>query len=148
MNRRLRDRTVSRWPNRDIEELSELTDEELAEVREEIDSFGDRVYWLVRQIPAGRVATYGEVATYAGSPRAARAVGQLMKRSPELAQPIPWHRVINARGGISHRGDVGRAHRQRDRLEEEGIVFASDGTCDLDEYRWEPDRLFWEAADD
>lgn len=129
-----------------FEELSELGESELAAIRDELEAFRDRVYWLVRQIPEGRVATYGQIATYAGSPRAARAVGNLMKGSVNRGIPLPWHRVINAKGGISSRGDVDRARRQRERLEAEGVSFER-GTCRLADYRWEPEASFWDGLD-
>ncbi len=125
------------------EELSELSVDQLDAIRADLEAFGDRVYWLVRQIPRGRVATYGQIATYAGSPRAARAVGNLMRTSLERGVELPWHRVINARGGISGRGDLGRADEQRRRLEREGVDFEGQ-TCDLEAHRWSPDVLFWE----
>lgn len=137
-------------PNRDqmpdygrYEELSELTSRDLTVIRRELDEFRDRVYWLVRQIPRGRVATYGQIALYAGSPRAARAVGNLIRTSVERGVVLPWHRVINAKGGISGRGDLSRTSEQKRRLRLEGVDIES-GTCDLDEYRWDPDVLFWE----
>lgn len=126
-----------------FEELSELDSEGLDEVRREIETFQDRVYWLTRQIPPGRVATYGQLALLAGSPRAARAVGQLMRTSVERGLTIPWHRVVNASGGISGRDDVARCREQRRRLEDEEIAFEN-GTCDLESYRWTPDVEFWE----
>ena len=126
-----------------FEELSELEEAELDEIRRQLQEFKDRVYWLVRQIPPGRVATYGQIALYAGSPRAARAVGNLMRSSLKRGVELPWHRVINSRGGISGRGDVSRAAEQRRRLEQENVVFEGQ-TCDLAEFRWEPEALFWE----
>ncbi len=128
------------------EELSTLDADELEAIREDLSAFKDRVYWLVRQIPEGRVATYGQIALHAGSPRAARAVGQLLKQSLGDELRLPWHRVINAQGGISHRGDVARAETQRRWLQSEGIVFDGDGTCDFETYRWEPDVVFWEES--
>jgi len=130
-------------PFDEFEELSTLDREELAEIREDLTEFRDRVYWLTRQIPGGRVATYGQLAVMAGSPRAARAVGNLMRGCLERGITLPWHRVINSRGGISGRGDLGRQREQRRRLREEGVEF-SGGTCDLEEYRWEPEVRFWE----
>ncbi len=106
--------------------------------------FSDRVYWIVSQVPRGCVATYGQIATYAGSPRAARAVGNLMRRSLELERPIPWHRIINASGGISSKGDVERAELQRRLLEDEGIEFGDGDCCDLERYRWQPRQGFWQ----
>ena len=108
-----------------------------------LSEFSDRVYWLVCQIPTGLVATYGQIATYAGSPRAARAVGNLMKRSLEIDREVPWHRVINAKGAISFKGDTARAELQRRLLEAEGISFDDSGRCDLETHRWEPREVFW-----
>ncbi|MFW6058062.1 MAG: MGMT family protein, partial [Persicimonas sp.] len=104
-------------------------------------------YWIVQQVPAGQVVTYGQIALLAGSPRAARAVGTLMRNSLANGVELPWHRVINASGGISFKGDFARAELQRRLLDEEGVVFGDNGKCDLEEYRWEPDVLFWEATD-
>ncbi len=108
-----------------------------------MENFADRTYWLVCQVPDGRVATYGQIATYAGSPRAARAVGNLMRRSLKNDRDIPWHRIINARGAISSKGDTARAELQRRLLESEGLVFDDSGRCDLDQHRWEPREIFW-----
>jgi methylated-DNA-protein-cysteine methyltransferase-like protein len=91
-----------------------------------------RVYALVRRVPAGRVVTYGQVAALVGAPRAARAVGQAMRICPA---GIPWHRVVNGRGTISRRGDGSGALGQRLLLEAEGIRFAR-GRIDLARHRW------------
>lgn len=126
-------------------ELPDLSEPQLEAIRAELDSFGDRVYWLVAQVPTGRVVTYGQIALYAGSPRAARAVGNLMRTSLKKGVEVPWHRVINASGGISSKGDVERAELQRRLLEGEGVAFDAAGRCDLERFRWEPDVLFWEG---
>lgn len=105
--------------------------------------FSERVYFITRQIPEGRVATYGQIALYAGSPRAARAVGSLMKASGRNGVEVPWQRVINARGAISFKGDLARAELQRELLEREGVVFDDRGRCELDVYGWEPEEFFW-----
>ncbi len=107
------------------------------------DSFADRVYWLVCQIPHGMVTTYGQIATYAGSPRAARAVGNLMRLSLKNGRDVPWHRVINARGAISSKGDTERAELQRRLLEAEGVAFDERGRCNLEARRWESDEVYW-----
>jgi methylated-DNA-protein-cysteine methyltransferase related protein len=109
------------------------------------DTFAQRVYELVQEIPAGEVATYGQIATYAGSPRAARAVGNLMRASLTNGVDVPWHRVINSQGRISGRGDVERAELQRRLLVSEGICFDSNGRCDLDECEWEPLEIYWDG---
>ena len=93
---------------------------------------------IVRRIPRGRVATYGQIAALAGFAGAARRVGYALNRStPE--DRLPWHRVVNARGEISHRPDrEGGEHEQRHRLEAEGVVFDQRGGIDLDRFRWRP----------
>lgn len=101
-----------------------------------VPTFARAVYALVRQIPRGRVATYGQVAAILGHPRAARAVGTALSHLPaRLGQTVPWQRVINAAGHISHRGDVLRPDLQRHILEREGVVFRR-GRVDLTRFRW------------
>src|SRR5690606_23073622 len=75
--------------------------------------FNARVYAMVRQVPAGFVTTYGQVATLLGSPRVARHVGFALAALSRTDEPVPWHRVINSQGRISHRGDVHRATEQQ-----------------------------------
>lgn len=98
------------------------------------------MYRLVSRIPRGRVATYGQIAAFLGYPRAARAVGYAMKRCPQRSG-VPWHRVLNARGGISLRTNVSGMVTQRILLEREGIPLRR-GRVDLTRYRWAgPRRL-------
>jgi methylated-DNA-protein-cysteine methyltransferase-like protein len=80
--------------------------------------FHRAVYALVSAIPRGQVATYGQIAALLGTPRAARAVGWAMKQCPP---GLPWHRVVNAQGGISLRANVDGMVTQRIRLEQEGV---------------------------
>ena len=128
-------------------ELQQMTRDELDALRDELDEFADRVYWLVQQIPEGCVATYGQIAMFAGSPRAARAVGNLMRRSLRDYVELPWQRVINASGGISFKGDLARAELQLELLQAEGVAFDHRRKCDLDEFRWNPDVLLWDDQD-
>lgn len=101
------------------------------------EGFHARVYALVRRVPPGRVTTYGDVAAALGSPRVARHVGwALAALSRSQERDVPWHRVINAKGTISHRGDTWRAEAQRARLEEEGVAFDEKGRVDLRRLRW------------
>jgi methylated-DNA-protein-cysteine methyltransferase related protein len=94
----------------------------------------DRIYGVVRRIPAGRVATYGDVARAAGMPGAARQVGYALHALP-AATRVPWHRVVTVRGGIGVR-DAGASIEQRFRLEREGVRFGPDGRLDLGVYGW------------
>jgi len=93
-----------------------------------------RIYSVVRRIPTGRVATYGQVAGLAGH---ARQVGYAVSALPDESN-VPWHRVINARGAISARGEPGGDLAQRSLLEAEGVQFNADGRISLDRYRWRP----------
>ena len=98
-----------------------------------------RIYRVVRAIPEGRVATYGQVAALAGHPGHARQVGYALHALPE-DHDVPWHRVINAQGEVSPRSVEGYDHYQRHLLEEEGIEFDDRGRLDLGRWRWDPDR--------
>ncbi|WP_419963050.1 MGMT family protein [Pantoea vagans] len=98
------------------------------------DSFQQRIWQIVAAIPYGHVATYGDVARLAGSPRAARQVGGVLSRLPE-GTTLPWHRVVNRHGTISMQGDS--LLRQRDALEAEGIEVSDEGQLDLETYRWD-----------
>lgn len=82
------------------------------------DSFPQRVWQIVASIPEGYVTTYGDVALLAGSPRAARQVGGVLKRLPE-GSTLPWHRVVNRHGDISLTGPD--LQRQRQALLAEGV---------------------------
>ncbi len=75
------------------------------------DSFPQRVWQIVASIPEGYVTTYGDVALLAGSPRAARQVGGVLKRLPE-GSTLPWHRVVNRHGDISLTGPDLQRQRQ------------------------------------
>ncbi len=89
---------------------------------------------MVKAIPHGRVATYGDVARMAGSPRASRQVGWALATLPD-GSDVPWWRVINREGRISWR--PGGAELQKELLQEEGVRFAPEGAIDLGTYRWD-----------
>ena len=94
-----------------------------------------RIWSVVKKIPRGRVATYGQIATIAGLDGHARQVGYALHNLPG-SSGIPWHRVINARGEISPRS-AGDSHElQRLLLEAEGVEFTLDGRVDLRRFRW------------
>lgn len=98
----------------------------------ESDNFRQRVFQIIAAIPPGQVTTYGNVAQLAGSPRAARQVGGVLKKLPE-GSTLPWHRVINRHGEISLQGEDFK--RQRQALLAEGIIFKK-GKVDLEKYGW------------
>ena len=97
-------------------------------------NFSERVWQIIAAIPKGKVTTYGDIALLAGSPRAARQVGGVLRRLPEGSK-VPWFRVINRHGRISLQGDD--LFRQRDALEAEGIEVSDAGEIELEKYRWE-----------
>jgi len=97
-----------------------------------------KIYAVISRIPRGRVATYGQVAALAGLPGHARQVGTALGSLPD-GSPVPWQRVINARGEVSSRGDLGLAEGfQRHLLEEEGVGFDERDRVDLDRFGWDP----------
>ncbi len=95
-----------------------------------------KIHAVVRRIPRGKVATYGQVAALAGFPRHARQVGYAMRDLPQ-GSDLPWHRVLNARGEVSPRAAVGWEDVQRDLLEQEGVELARE-RVDLSRYGWKP----------
>lgn len=93
----------------------------------------EKIYEVVKSIPKGRVATYGQVALLAGNPRWARVVGYALHVNPEPGT-IPCHRVVNREGKVAPGFAFGGEGVQRQLLESEGIVFESDGRIDLEKY--------------
>ena len=94
-----------------------------------------RIHAVVRKIPRGRVATYGQIAALAGIPGHARQVGYALHALP-TDSTVPWHRVINARGEVSRRKVPGSELSQRMLLEREGIRFDARGRVDLGKVGW------------
>ena len=93
----------------------------------------EKIYRVVKQIPYGKVATYGQVAMLAGNPRWARVVGYALHNNPD-PENIPCYRVVNRQGRVAPAFAFGGADIQRELLEKEGIVFESDGHIDLEKY--------------
>ena len=91
------------------------------------------IYEVVKSIPKGKVATYGQVAALAGNPRWARVVGYALHNNPKPLV-IPCHRVVNREGRLAPSFAFGGADVQRQLLEAEGIVFELDGRVDLEKY--------------
>jgi methylated-DNA-protein-cysteine methyltransferase-like protein len=108
----------------------------------------NQVYEIVARIPKGRVLTYGAISKKMGGRLSAAAVGWAMRALPQDAtktkdggqfhsKSVPWHRVINSRGGISTNNELDiPTGLQQTLLEAEGVVFDASGTIDLAKYLW------------
>jgi len=98
--------------------------------------FTRRALAVIRAVPRGRVATYGQIADLAGNPRAARQAVRLLHSSSET-EGLPWHRVVSGRGTVSL--PPGRGYEeQRALLEAEGVLFDDRGRIDLKRFGWTP----------
>jgi methylated-DNA-protein-cysteine methyltransferase related protein len=101
----------------------------------------DRIYDIVRQIPQGKVATYGQIADLSNLFGKARLVGYALYQIDTPTSDVPWHRVINAKGQISYSPlRRGADYLQRSLLEQEGIKFNLEGKIDLRQYLWRPEN--------
>lgn len=94
----------------------------------------EKIYEVVKQIPRGTVATYGQVAALAGNRRWARVVGYALHANPD-PESIPCYRVVNRKGRLSDAFAFGGVNRQKLLLEEDGVE-VSDGHVDLERYQW------------
>lgn len=99
------------------------------------ESFYQQVYDVVRRIPTGKVATYGQIALLCGNPRAARAVGYALHRNPAPGV-IPCHRVVNREGRTAPAFAFGGQDVQRQMLEQEGVTFDAAGNVVLKKHLW------------
>jgi methylated-DNA-protein-cysteine methyltransferase related protein len=99
-------------------------------------TYRERVYEIVRQIPVGRVMTYGQLAIVLGEGYTARTVGYVMHSSDE---DVPWQRVINSQGKCSTGRLTIPLNLQQELLEAEGVIFNAAGKCDLSQFQWIPD---------
>lgn len=93
--------------------------------------FFDKVYEIVKRIPKGKVASYGQIALMLGSPRSSRQVGWAMSKCPD---ELPWQRVVRADGSVAG-GEY--AALRRALLESEEVSFLPDGRVDMEECRWD-----------
>ena len=100
-------------------------------------NYRDRVYEIVRQIPVGRVMTYGQIAEILGEGYTPRTVGYVMHGAD--TENVPWQRVINSQGKCSTGRLTIPVNLQQDMLEQEGVVFSDKGTCDLRRFEWWPE---------
>lgn len=98
------------------------------------NNFFQQVYTLVSRIPAGKVATYGQIAILLGHPRAARTVGWALHGLPH-GTDVPWQRVINSKGRISNYASALQLNLQKILLEQEGVQFDDDDGLDLVKYQ-------------
>ncbi len=99
-------------------------------------NYRKKVYKLVRSIPSGRVMTYGQIAALLGEGYTPRTVGYVMRCAD--TEKIPWHRVINSKGGCSTSKLTIPVNLQQKLLEREGVQFDQRGYCDLEKYLWKP----------
>ena len=95
-----------------------------------MSSLNDKVYEFVKNIPRGKVATYGQIALYLGNRNFARVVGNILHCNPD-PEHIPCHRVVNAQGRLSRAYAFGGIEAQRCLLESEGVVFKNNQIVDL-----------------
>ena len=101
-----------------------------------------RIYAIVRQIPRGRVATYGQIAAIEGH-SSARMVGYALAALSGIDRAVPWQRVLNRTGALSERSGGGGISRQRQALEAEGVLFDAAGRIDFDTVGWDGPDIDW-----
>lgn len=100
-----------------------------------MNGFFDKVYEIVKQIPVGKVTTYGTIARMCGNPRMSRQVGWALHVNPE-PYVVPCHRVVNREGKLAGAFAFGGKNIQRDLLANEGVGFIDEDTVDLAKYGW------------
>jgi methylated-DNA-protein-cysteine methyltransferase-like protein len=105
-----------------------------------------RIWETITEIPRGNVASYGQVAEIAGSPRGARQVGYALRNLPD-GHDVPWHRVLQVSGRIAVKQGSRAYKEQRERLMMENVAVIS-GKVDMQKYRWQPDldELLWKPT--
>ncbi len=102
------------------------------------DTFFENVYAVVRQIPYGRVTSYGAIASFLGSPGAARMVGWAMNASHGSRMYVPAHRVVNRNGMLTGKTHFGGVHIMQQLLESENIRIENDQVSDFEKLFWDP----------
>ncbi|MCF8231168.1 MAG: MGMT family protein [Bacteroidales bacterium] len=102
------------------------------------DSFFERVYEVVKQIPYGRATSYGAIARYLGTGKSARMVGWAMNASHNQLDNIPAHRVVNRNGMLTGKHHFGGPHVMQNLLESEGLTIVEDRIVDFEKYFWDP----------
>lgn len=116
-----------------------------------MSEFKDAVVYIIRQVPFGKVASYGQIAAYTGVPRAARQVGWILNQS-EGKLDLPWWRIVNNAGRISIKNTAFNTPLlMKQMLEHEGIEIEDDYTFDIGKYRYRPSfelMKSWQLSDD
>jgi len=102
------------------------------------ESFFERVYEVVRQVPFGRVTTYGAIARHLGTGQSARMVGWAMNKCHVHPYPVPAHRVINRNGLLTGKHHFEGTHVMQQLLESEGITVIDDQVQDFSKIFWDP----------
>ncbi|KGO77423.1 Winged helix-turn-helix transcription repressor DNA-binding [Penicillium italicum] len=126
---------------------------------EEAEWWANAVYGAVQEVPRGKVTSYGHIARLLGEPQRPRQVGVCLKvlASPESgshfnSDTVPWQRVINSKGMISHRSGPGGAERQAEALAQEGVEVTTDSMGEMyvnfSQYGWFPSELPSERTDE
>jgi len=109
---------------------------DIADMSIDENSFHDRVIAAIKSVPRGKVASYGQIAAFAGGPRAARQVVRILHSSSRKHR-LPWHRIVNSQGRISLKPGQGY-EEQKARLTAEGVKFSLDDRIDLSKFLWTP----------
>ena len=104
------------------------------------EGFFEKVYQIVKQIPFGRVTTYGAIANYLGTPKSARMVGWALNNS-KLDSSIPAHRVVNRNGLLTGKNHFEGTNLMKQLLEYEGVIITNDCVENLKEYLWYPHKI-------
>lgn len=102
---------------------------------QEPNSFSKEIIKFIRQIPKGRIATYGQIAKLAGKPQGSRGVAWILNSSSE-AYDLPWQRVVNSKGQISFPIGTAEFNRQKRLLVKEGVEFTDKNQIDLKKFQW------------
>lgn len=101
----------------------------------QISDFTKKVLKQIQGIPAGKVATYKQIAELAGKPQGSRGVAWIL-HSCSTTYKLPWHRVLNSKGKISFERQTHNFRQQKKRLESEGVIISSEGQLDLAKFQW------------
>jgi methylated-DNA-protein-cysteine methyltransferase-like protein len=105
-----------------------------------MSDFYKEVYALVRKIPKGKVASYGDIAEYLGTKGSARTVGYAMNNAHHVSPSVPAHRVVNRNGLLTGKHHFGTPTMMQQLLENEGIIIINDQVQDFEKRRWKPKK--------